>query len=86
MGVSFLILKIISFSDKFCLSEELMIVLVLVLVGVFVQESAQLCRWEGYVDWRKRPAERGRHGGMIAASFDLGMLYELGFFFFFSEI
>ncbi|XP_022151070.1 protein NRT1/ PTR FAMILY 4.6 [Momordica charantia] len=28
-------------------------------------------RWEGYVDWRKRPAERGRHGGIIAASFDL---------------
>ncbi|KGN51883.1 protein NRT1/ PTR FAMILY 4.6 [Cucumis sativus] len=28
-------------------------------------------RWEGYVDWRKKPALRGRHGGIIAASFDL---------------
>lgn len=29
-------------------------------------------RWEGYVDWRNRPATRGRHGGMVAASFVLG--------------
>lgn len=29
-------------------------------------------RWEGYVDWRNRPAVRGRHGGMLAASFVLG--------------
>ncbi|CAL5042185.1 unnamed protein product [Urochloa decumbens] len=28
-------------------------------------------RWEGYVDWRSRPATRGRHGGMLAASFVL---------------
>uniref|UniRef100_I1Q390 Major facilitator superfamily (MFS) profile domain-containing protein n=1 Tax=Oryza glaberrima TaxID=4538 RepID=I1Q390_ORYGL len=28
-------------------------------------------RWEGYVDWRNRPAVRGRHGGMLAASFVL---------------
>ncbi|EER89980.1 hypothetical protein BDA96_10G231800 [Sorghum bicolor] len=28
-------------------------------------------RWEGYVDWRNRPATRGRHGGMVAASFVL---------------
>ncbi|XP_023541393.1 protein NRT1/ PTR FAMILY 4.6-like [Cucurbita pepo subsp. pepo] len=34
-------------------------------------ESAEIRRWEGYVDWRKRAAVRGRHGGMIAASFDL---------------
>ncbi|GMH26140.1 hypothetical protein Nepgr_027983 [Nepenthes gracilis] len=27
--------------------------------------------WEGYVDWRGRAAIRGRHGGMIAASFVL---------------
>ncbi|XP_021299856.1 protein NRT1/ PTR FAMILY 4.6 [Herrania umbratica] len=27
--------------------------------------------WEGYVDWRNRPALRGRHGGMLAASFVL---------------
>uniref|UniRef100_A0A9I9CCX3 Uncharacterized protein n=1 Tax=Cucumis melo TaxID=3656 RepID=A0A9I9CCX3_CUCME len=31
----------------------------------------QINRWEGYVDWRKKPALRGRHGGIIAASFDL---------------
>ncbi|KAL6554763.1 hypothetical protein OROHE_007502 [Orobanche hederae] len=28
-------------------------------------------RWEGYADWRKRPALRGVHGGMLAASFVL---------------
>ncbi|XP_022735191.1 protein NRT1/ PTR FAMILY 4.6-like [Durio zibethinus] len=28
-------------------------------------------RWEGYRDWRNRPALRGRHGGMLAASFVL---------------
>ncbi|KAF0901900.1 hypothetical protein E2562_006510 [Oryza meyeriana var. granulata] len=28
-------------------------------------------RWEGYVDWRNRPAVRDRHGGMLAASFVL---------------
>ncbi|CAL5048411.1 unnamed protein product [Urochloa decumbens] len=28
-------------------------------------------RWEGYVDWRNRPATWGRHGGMLAASFVL---------------
>ncbi|KAJ8445429.1 hypothetical protein Cgig2_031242 [Carnegiea gigantea] len=27
--------------------------------------------WEGYVDWRGRPALRGHHGGFIAASFVL---------------
>ncbi|KAG6599068.1 Protein NRT1/ PTR FAMILY 4.6, partial [Cucurbita argyrosperma subsp. sororia] len=29
--------------------------------------------WEGYVDWRRRPAVRGRHGGMRAAGFVLGV-------------
>ncbi|KAF5741014.1 Nitrate transporter 1.2 [Tripterygium wilfordii] len=28
-------------------------------------------RWDGYVDWRNRPAIRGTHGGMLAASFVL---------------
>lgn len=28
--------------------------------------------WEGYVDWRNRPAVVGRHGGMLAAFFVLG--------------
>ncbi|GER53133.1 major facilitator superfamily protein [Striga asiatica] len=27
--------------------------------------------WEGYADWRNRPAIRGRHGGVVAASFVL---------------
>lgn len=36
-------------------------------------EEHQLTRWEGYVDWRNRPALRGRHGGMLAASFVLGV-------------
>nr|GMD24231.1 protein NRT1/ PTR FAMILY 4.6-like [Ipomoea batatas] len=29
--------------------------------------------WKGYVDWRNRPALRGKHGGMFAASFVLGV-------------
>ncbi|XP_054821052.1 protein NRT1/ PTR FAMILY 4.6-like [Prosopis cineraria] len=29
--------------------------------------------WEGYVDWRNRPALRGRPGGMLAASFVLAV-------------
>ncbi|XP_044492037.1 protein NRT1/ PTR FAMILY 4.6 [Mangifera indica] len=35
------------------------------------EEAQQVNRWEGYVDWRKRPALRGRHGGMLAAFFVL---------------
>ncbi|KAF7124234.1 hypothetical protein RHSIM_Rhsim12G0129900 [Rhododendron simsii] len=31
----------------------------------------QVDTWEGYVDWRYKPALRGRHGGMLAASFVL---------------
>ncbi|KAM7484326.1 hypothetical protein LguiA_000335 [Lonicera macranthoides] len=27
--------------------------------------------WEGYVDWRNKPALKARHGGMVAASFVL---------------
>ncbi|TKY58796.1 NRT1/ PTR FAMILY 4.6 [Spatholobus suberectus] len=30
-----------------------------------------MTRWEGYVNWRNKPALRGRHGGMLAASFVL---------------
>lgn len=36
-----------------------------------MEEVQQLTRWEGYVDWRNRPALKGRHGGMLAASFVL---------------
>ncbi|KAI9169709.1 hypothetical protein LWI28_016471 [Acer negundo] len=35
------------------------------------EATYQLSRWEGYVDWRNRPAFKGRHGGMLAASFVL---------------
>ncbi|WCJ35981.1 Major facilitator superfamily protein [Euphorbia peplus] len=34
-------------------------------------ESNELRAWEGYVDWKNKPALRGRHGGMLAASFVL---------------
>ncbi|CAJ2656905.1 protein NRT1/ PTR FAMILY 4.6-like [Trifolium pratense] len=34
-------------------------------------EQQQVTRWIGYVDWRNRPALRGKHGGMLAASFVL---------------
>lgn len=35
------------------------------------EQISSSSRWEGYVDWRNRPALRGRHGGMVAASFVL---------------
>lgn len=34
-------------------------------------EQNQISRWEGYVNWRNKPALIGRHGGMLAASFVL---------------
>ncbi|OIW19615.1 hypothetical protein TanjilG_18425 [Lupinus angustifolius] len=36
-------------------------------------DEAHVHVWEGYVDWRNRPAIKGHHGGMIAASFVLGV-------------
>ncbi|KAK9266955.1 hypothetical protein L1049_021519 [Liquidambar formosana] len=36
-----------------------------------MDEAHQLNKWEGYVDWKNRPALKGRHGGMLAASFVL---------------
>ncbi|XP_010242343.1 PREDICTED: protein NRT1/ PTR FAMILY 4.6 [Nelumbo nucifera] len=36
-----------------------------------MEEGRQLDVWEGYVDWRNRPALRGRHGGVLASSFVL---------------
>ncbi|KAL1195747.1 Protein NRT1/ PTR FAMILY 4.5 [Cardamine amara subsp. amara] len=30
-------------------------------------------KWEGYADWRNRAAMKGRHGGMLAASFVLAV-------------
>ncbi|KAI3831000.1 hypothetical protein MKX03_019234 [Papaver bracteatum] len=36
-----------------------------------MEEYYDLERWEGYVDWRNRPALRGFHGGMLAAFFVL---------------
>ncbi|XP_010546034.1 PREDICTED: protein NRT1/ PTR FAMILY 4.7 isoform X2 [Tarenaya hassleriana] len=34
-------------------------------------ESSSINSWDGYRDWRSRPALPGRHGGMLAASFVL---------------
>ncbi|KAL1373326.1 hypothetical protein HN51_003306 [Arachis hypogaea] len=36
-------------------------------------DEAQVQVWEGYIDWRNRPAIRGVHGGMLAASFVLAV-------------
>ncbi|POO00028.1 Proton-dependent oligopeptide transporter [Trema orientale] len=36
-----------------------------------LEENQVQSRWEDYVDWRNRPAVKGRHGGMLAASFVL---------------
>ncbi|CAI9275830.1 unnamed protein product [Lactuca saligna] len=36
-------------------------------------EQEQSNIWEGYVDWKKRPAIKGHHGGMLAASFVLAV-------------
>ncbi|VVA92352.1 unnamed protein product [Arabis nemorensis] len=38
---------------------------------VEMQEDAS--KWEGYTDWRNRAALKGRHGGMLAASFVLSV-------------
>lgn len=38
-----------------------------------MKEESDGSRWEGYVDWRRRAAVRGRHGGMMAAGFVLGV-------------
>ncbi|XP_010551501.1 PREDICTED: protein NRT1/ PTR FAMILY 4.6-like isoform X2 [Tarenaya hassleriana] len=35
------------------------------------EEQRELETWKGYADWRNRAAVKGRHGGMIAASFVL---------------
>ncbi|KAK4773862.1 hypothetical protein SAY87_028881 [Trapa incisa] len=35
------------------------------------RRDQQQVNWEGYVDWRNRPAVVGRHGGMLAAFFVL---------------
>ncbi|OMO58821.1 Proton-dependent oligopeptide transporter family [Corchorus capsularis] len=42
-----------------------------------MEEAHQLTKWEGYIDWRNRPAMRGQHGGMLAASFVLAFLLAL---------
>ncbi|KAL7163973.1 hypothetical protein ACSBR2_039976 [Camellia fascicularis] len=35
------------------------------------EKGKKMESWQGYVDWRNRPALNGRHGGMLAASFVL---------------
>lgn len=39
-----------------------------------IESSSKLTTttWEGYVDWRNKPALINRHGGLVAASFVLG--------------
>ncbi|XP_009773749.1 protein NRT1/ PTR FAMILY 4.6-like isoform X2 [Nicotiana tabacum] len=36
-----------------------------------MDHAKTLTMWEGYVDWRNRPAMKGCHGGVVAASFVL---------------
>ncbi|XP_010415652.1 PREDICTED: protein NRT1/ PTR FAMILY 4.6 [Camelina sativa] len=36
-----------------------------------MEVEEEVARWEGYSDWRNRAAVKGRHGGMLAASFVL---------------
>ncbi|KAH7529150.1 hypothetical protein FEM48_Zijuj05G0154000 [Ziziphus jujuba var. spinosa] len=36
-------------------------------------DEAHVQTWDGYVDWRNRPALKGHHGGMLAASFVLAV-------------
>ncbi|KAL2340449.1 hypothetical protein Fmac_008389 [Flemingia macrophylla] len=36
-------------------------------------QGNQIITWEGYANWRNKPALRGRHGGMLAASFVMGL-------------
>ncbi|KAK2984356.1 hypothetical protein RJ640_005372 [Escallonia rubra] len=38
-----------------------------------MDEAQHLYTWDGYVDWRNKPALKGRHGGMLAASFVLAV-------------
>ncbi|KAM0002974.1 putative proton-dependent oligopeptide transporter family, MFS transporter superfamily [Helianthus debilis subsp. tardiflorus] len=40
-----------------------------------VESQEQSNTWEDYVDWKKKPAIKGRHGGMLAASFVLVWLF-----------
>ncbi|XP_022735931.1 protein NRT1/ PTR FAMILY 4.6-like [Durio zibethinus] len=42
-----------------------------IIIKVAMEERQQLNKCEGYLDWRNRPAMRGDHGGMLAASFVL---------------
>ncbi|XP_050376461.1 protein NRT1/ PTR FAMILY 4.6-like [Argentina anserina] len=43
------------------------------LLSLSLDEANHLNVWEGYVDWRSRPAIRGIHGGIFAASFVLAV-------------
>ncbi|CAF2161383.1 hypothetical protein BRARA_G00944 [Brassica rapa] len=38
-----------------------------------VEMQGEDSKWEGYADWRNRAAVKGRHGGMLAASFVLAV-------------
>ncbi|CAH1419312.1 unnamed protein product [Lactuca virosa] len=36
-----------------------------------MEVEQELDTWEGYVNWKNKPAKRGQHGGMLAAFFVL---------------
>lgn len=36
-----------------------------------MEVGQEMDTWEGYVDWKNKPAKKGRHGGMLAAFFVL---------------
>ncbi|PHT33984.1 Protein NRT1/ PTR FAMILY 4.6, partial [Capsicum baccatum] len=38
-----------------------------------IDSQTYISNWDGYVDWRNRPAITNRHGGLLAASFVLGV-------------
>jgi hypothetical protein len=62
-----------SYSILFCFSCWLLISLKAFVRGGMQEGGVREAeRWDGYVDWRNRPAAKGRHGGMVAASFVLG--------------
>ena len=45
----------------------------LLLTSGGAQEDGGAERWEGYVDWRNRPAIRGRHGGSSVPALDASL-------------
>ncbi|CAN8251855.1 unnamed protein product [Cochlearia groenlandica] len=55
----------------FILPKNSCFLIIMSLTFQQMDEANGLGAWDGYVEWRNRPALRGRHGGMVAASFVL---------------